>query len=253
MGWSSNFSPITNENFLESVFGDNAIDEYPGYSRALTPTELNYQFYRNLILNSAYLFKSKGTRRSIEFMMRLIGAPEALIEFNEHIYLADQRINMENFRTQYAQISGGTYVQQVPSLLPGETYKIKGQLFTAFTTTDIYEDSIITRANYPVDDLGYPKAPVETESMFFQKGAGWYESTPQHRSPDEVVLTGLVYTGQNYNIQTQLEPFTYGEKYLDIYRQFPYMREGFKIRKIVDNKKSWLETDDKIRISTEGD
>jgi hypothetical protein len=253
LGWSSNFSPITNENFLESVFGDNAIDEYPGYSRALTPTELNYQFYRNLILNSAYLFKSKGTRRSIEFMMRLIGAPEALIEFNEHIYLADQRINMENFRTQYAQISGGTYVQQVPSLLPGETYKIKGQLFTAFTTTDIYEDSIITRANYPVDDLGYPKAPVETESMFFQKGAGWYESTPQHRSPDEVVLTGLVYTGQNYNIQTQLEPFTYGEKYLDIYRQFPYMREGFKIRKIVDNKKSWLETDDKIRISTEGD
>jgi hypothetical protein len=251
LGWNSNFSPITNENFLDSVFGNNAVNQYPGYSKALTPTELNYQFYRNLILNAAYLFKSKGTRRSIEFMMRLIGAPDSLIEFNEHIYLADQRINMENFRTQFAQISGGTYVQQVPSLLPGDTFKIKGQLFTAFTTTDIYEDVSVDLLDYPVDAEGYPQSPVETESMFFQKGAGWYESTPQHRSPDEVTLTGLVYTGQNYDIQTQLEPFTYGEKYLDVYRQFPYMTEGFKIEKVVDNNKSWRADDDKIRVSTQ--
>jgi hypothetical protein len=251
LGWSSNFSPITNENFLSSVFGNNAINEYPGYSKAITPTELNYQFYRNLILNAAYLFKSKGTRRSIEFMLRLIGAPDSLVEFNEHIYLADQRINMDNFRTQFAQISGGTYVQEVPSLLPGDTFKIKGQLFTAFTTTDIYEDVTVNVLDYPVDAEGYPQSPIETESMFFQKGSGWYESTPQHRSPDEVVLTGLVYTGQNYDIQTQLEPFTYGEKYLDVYRQFPYMTEGFKIKKVVDNNKSWREDDDKIRVSTQ--
>jgi hypothetical protein len=105
--------------------------------------------------------------------------------------------------------------------------------------------------DYPVDAEGYPQSPVETESMFFQKGAGWYESTPQHRSPDEVTLTGLVYTGQNYDIQTQLEPFTYGEKYLDVYRQFPYMTEGFKIEKVVDNNKSWRADDDKIRVSTQ--
>jgi len=55
LGWSTNFSPITQENFLESVFGNQAENEYPGYSRALTPTELNYAYYRNLIINSAYL------------------------------------------------------------------------------------------------------------------------------------------------------------------------------------------------------
>jgi hypothetical protein len=43
------------------------------------------------------LFKSKGTRRSIEFLLRLIGAPDALIDYNEFIYLADQRIDMEKF------------------------------------------------------------------------------------------------------------------------------------------------------------
>jgi hypothetical protein len=184
-------------------------------------------------------------------MLRLIGAPDSLIDFNEHIYLADQRINMENFRTQFAKISGGTYVEQVPSLLPGDTFKIKGQLFTAFTVTDSYQDVTVDILEYPVDAEGYPQAPIETESMFFQKGAGWYESTPSHRSPDEVTLTGLVYTGQNYDIQTQLEPFTYGQKYLDVYRQFPYMREGFKLKKVVDNNKTWREDDDKIRVSNE--
>ena len=94
---------------------------------------------------------------------------------------------------------------------------------------------------------------MNTESYFFQVGSGWYESTPQHRSPDEVVITGDIYTGQNYDIQTKLQPFTYGQPYLDRFRQFPYMNEGFKLKKVVDNKKSWLEEDDKIRLSTDGD
>ena len=253
LGWSSNFSPITNEDFLDSIFGNTQTPTFPGYARALTPTELNYAFYRNLILNSAYLFKSKGTRRSVEFMLRLIGAPESLVEFNEHIYLADQKINMEQFETQYAAISGGTYVQNSPAFLAGSTYKIKGRTFTAFTSQDTYEDVAVTLDEYPVDDEGYPKAPRNTETYFFQLGAGWYETTPQHRSPDEVQLTGQVFTGQNYNIQTQLQPFTYGQQYLDRFRNFPYMTEGFKLNKVVDNNKSWLEEDNKIRVSENAD
>jgi hypothetical protein len=253
LGWSSNFSPITDEDFLSSVFGNTSTPTYPGYARALTPTELNYAFYRNLILNSAYLFKSKGTRRSIEFMMRLIGAPESLIEFNEHIYLADQKINLDQFNAQWAQISGGTYVENTPAYISGDTFKLKGQIFTAITTSTEYQDVTITLDDYPMDAEGYPKAPINTEEYYFQIGAGWYESTPKHRSPDEVQITGQVYTGQNYDIQTQLQPFTYGQIYLDRFRDFPYMNEGFKLRKIVDNNKSWLSNDDKIRISNQAD
>ena len=40
-------------------------------------------------MNTAYLFKSKGTRKAIEFLFRFIGAPEALVEFNEYVVLAD--------------------------------------------------------------------------------------------------------------------------------------------------------------------
>jgi len=253
LGWSSNFSPITNENFLSSVFGNTSTPTYPGYARALTPTELNYAYYRNLILNASYLFKSKGTRRSIEFLLRLIGAPDSLIEYNEHIYLADQKINLDQFYTQFAQISGGTYVDTVPAYLPGDTYKIKGHLYTAFTSSATYQSVNVRLSDYPIDAEGYPKAPANTETFFFQIGAGWYETTSQHRSPDEVQLTGNVYTGQNYNIQTQLTPFTYGQTYLNRYRQFPYINEGFKLEKVVDNNKSWLADDDKIRVSTQGD
>jgi hypothetical protein len=253
LGWSSNFSPITDQDFLSSVFGNKFTPNYPGYSRAETPTEINYQFYRNIILNSAYLFKSKGTRRSVEFMLRLIGAPDALIEFNEHIYLADGKININNFNTQYAQISGGTYVKEVPTYLNTNTFKVKGNTYTAFTSSSIYEDVIIEKNEYPVDNDGYPKAPVNTDEYFFQKGEGWYESTPQHRSNDEVVLNGNVYTGQNFDSQINLMPFTYGQDYLERYRKFPYMTLGYELTKIVDNNKSWLSTDDKLRISTQAD
>jgi len=253
LGWSSNFSPITNEDFLSSVFGNTSTPTYPGYARALTPTELNYTYYKNLILNASYLFKSKGTRRSIEFLLRLIGAPDSLIEYNEHIYLADQKINLDQFYNQWSQISGGTYVLETPTYATGQTYSFKGQLFTAFTTNSSYQDTNINLSDYPMDFEGYPNAPLNTETYFFQIGAGWYETTPEHRSPDDVVLTGNVFTGQNLNIQTQLLPFTYGQTYLNRFRDFPYMNEGFKLQKIVDNNKSWLSDDDKIRTSSQAD
>ena len=56
------------------------------------------------------------------FLLRLIGAPDSLIEYNEHIYLADQKINLDQFYTQWAQISGGTYVQELQTYEQGNTF-----------------------------------------------------------------------------------------------------------------------------------
>ena len=42
----------------------------------------------------------------------------------------------------------------------------------------------------------------------------------------------------HFNIQTQFEPFTYGQKYLDRFRKFPYINEGFKLIKTTDNSAS---------------
>ena len=254
LGWATNMSPISNDDFLSSVFGQKNIDKssFSGVGQAQTPDELNYQYYKNLVLNSAYLFKSKGTRKSIETLMSLIGAPEALVEFNEYVYLSDQRINMSDFNRQYANISGGTYSKRIPTIENGYTFQIQGVTYSGFTTTTSLEDVTLTSNDYPVDSDGYPSSTVNNDSYFFQMGAGWFESTPKHRSLEKVDLTNSVFTGSNPNYQTKLAPFTYGQEYLNVYRKFPYIDLGFNIRQTIDNNKSWVDDEVGNRSNLDG-
>ena len=254
LGWSTNMSPITNDDFLGSVFGQKNVDKssFSGVGQAQTPDELNYQYYKNLVLNSAYLFKSKGTRKSIETLMRLIGAPDALVEFNEYVYLADQKINMSDFDLQYANISGGTYSKKLPTLDGGYTFTIHSIRYSGFTTTSVLESVDLTKSDYPVSDIGYPKSPVNSETYYYQMGSGWFESTPKHRSPEQPNLTNSVFTGSNPNYQTKLAPFTYGQEYLNVYKSFPFTNLGYTLNSAIDNNKSWVDTEIGDRSNLDG-
>ena len=64
----------------------------------LSPVEAENELWRRLILNSAWLWKSKGTRKSIEFIFRFIGAPEGLITLNEYMYVTDGVVDVETFK-----------------------------------------------------------------------------------------------------------------------------------------------------------
>jgi len=256
LGWSIRMSPIANSNFLESVYGTTE-NAFPAYSTSQTQQDLNNQYFRNLILNSSYLYRSKGTRKTIEFLLNFIGAPEALIEFNENVYMADTPINVQKFNLLYSQISGGTYVPQFASLDDANTYSFQGIVYSAFTQVSQTITTNMTLADYPVDSEGYPVNPQFTQgttskpSFYFQKGEGWIESTTQHRSPEQINYTTSVFTGQNINIQTSLEPFTYGDKFLDRFRNFPFMELGFNIKKVQDNKKSWTDDNTGLRKNTD--
>ena len=254
LGWTTNMSPITNDDLLSSVFGQKNHDksQFTGVSTATTPDELNYQYFRNLILNSAYLFKSKGTRKSVEILMRLIGAPDALIEFNEHVYLAGQVINLNQFNVQYAQISGGTYVTQTPVLDPNDVYTYLGVTYTGFTTTWTIKDVNVGRSEFPMDEYGYPLAPEDSEGYFFQLGSGWFEQTPSHRGPEQVNITNSSFVGSNPNFQTYLKPYTYGQDYLNRFRRFPFMDLGYNLIKTVDNNKSWVDDEVGLRSNLDG-
>jgi hypothetical protein len=254
LGFNTDISPITNSDFLSSVFGQKNSDQsnFSGVANQQTPDELNYQYYRNLCLNAAFLFKSKGTRKSIEVLMRLIGAPDALVDFNEYVYVADQKIKLNQFNTKFANISGGTYLDSSAVLDPTDIFSIFGVKYTGFTTNFIIDDVNIGIGAYPIDDQGYPTAPDDTENYFFQIGSGWFESTPKHRSPAQPNLTTSVFTGQNPNYQTSLIPYTYGQIYLDRYRNFPYMNMGFKLTQIPDNNKSWTDTEIGLRENLDG-
>jgi len=254
LGWSTNMSPITNDDFLSSVFGQKNVDKsaFSGVGQSQTPDELNYQYYKNLVLNSAYLFKSKGTRKSIETLMRLIGAPDALVEFNEYVYLADQKINMSDFDSQYANISGGTYSKTLPTLDGGYTFTIQGSGYTGFTTATVLQEANVTKSDFPISNNGYPQSPVNSETYYYQMGSGWFESTPKHRSPEQPDLTNSVFTGSNPNYQTKLAPFTYGQEYLDVYRKFPFTDLGYNLTSVVDNNKSWIDTEIGTRSNLDG-
>jgi hypothetical protein len=254
LGWGINISPITDDDFLGSVFGQKNKDnpQFPGTSQQQTPDELNYQYYRNLVLNSAYLFKSKGTRKSIEVLMRLVGAPEALVEFNEYVYVADQKINLEQFDTQFYNISGGTYVQELPTYEQGNTFNIMGFTYTGFTTEITITDVNVNREEYPMDIYGYPQAPINTENYFFQIGSGWFEQTPKHRAPAQVDLNNSVFTGSNPNYQTTLMPYSYGQEYLNRFRDFPFMTLGYNLTAVPDNNKSWTDNEVGLRSNLDG-
>jgi hypothetical protein len=254
LGWSTNISPITSDDFLSSVFGttNSEKSQFSGEPIPKTPDELNYQFYRNLVLNSAYLFKSKGTRKSVEILLKLIGAPEALIDFNEYVYVADQKINLQQFESQFARISGGTYVEEIPVLNPSEVFTIYGVQYTGFTTEEVVLSADAERSDYPIDEFGYPSTPPETDTYFFQSGSGWFEQTPQHRAPEQVNLTGNVFTGSNPNYQTSLAPYSYGQDYLDRFRNFPYMKLGYFLTQQIDNNKSWTDSENGYRRNLDG-
>ena len=92
LGWSTP-STLDNTKFLDSILGVSN-PTYSGTSIGKTPAQLDVELYRRILMNTAYLFKSKGTRKSIEFMLGLLGAPQALIEFNEYVVLADSKIRL---------------------------------------------------------------------------------------------------------------------------------------------------------------
>ena len=243
LGINSDISPITNEGFLNSVFDPNAKQVFPGQSVSDTPTELNYQYYRNIILNSAHMFRTKGTRQSLEYVMRFIGAPEALLEFNEVIYLADTKINYNDFYEKYCQISGGTTYVETPVFDPTNTFSLMGVTYTGYTTSGVINLITTTLDDYGVDSDGYPQSPATTDDNFYQKGAGWFETSPEHRSNEEADSVNSSFNPANPYLVSSLKPFTYGQEYMDRFRDFPDIAEGYTLTKISDNQKSWAVND----------
>ncbi len=239
LGWDTNISPITNEDFLTSVYGVKNKSIYDGWTRDQTPTELNFEYYKKLILNSAHLYRSKGTRRSIEFLMKTIGAPDALVEYNESVYLADRVLKYSDFLVRFAQLSGGTYVQNIPAYLPGSEYKFKGRTYTALTTNQVLSASTYSIDDYPINEEGYPTMPRTTQDFFFQKGGGWFEQTGYHNSGQQAVITNQTFTGASPNSQLQTIPPSYGKDYIDRFTNFPNMNGfGFNLRQIKTRDKS---------------
>ena len=126
---------IEDENTLvESLFNYNT-----ELAKGTTPAELDIELWRRILINSAYLYKSKGTRKAIEFILRLVGIPDEIFDLNEYIYLAEKKLDAID------------------------------------TLNKIYKNSIIDDPNIllqkmPFDSDGYPTVPL---SIKYQENGGF--------------------------------------------------------------------------------
>jgi hypothetical protein len=152
LGWELTSSIL--ENNLLSNYIESSNSSYSGQSVGLTPVEADIELWRRIILNSPWLWKSKGTRKGIEFLLKFIGAPKGLVTFNEHIYKADGPIDLDLF-TQVLELNG--------------------------LSTDL--------SLYPIDSEGYPRPLRDTQDLYFQGNGLWYRETGGSGSTIDI-LTG---------------------------------------------------------------
>lgn len=109
---------VEDENtIIESLFNIKDLNIEPG----LTPAEIDIELWRRIFINAYYLWKSKGTRKSIEFILNLVGLPDSIFEIDEHIYIARNRVNYteKSFEIYRGFYSDATLLKLLPFDLDG--------------------------------------------------------------------------------------------------------------------------------------
>jgi hypothetical protein len=146
-------------NLLESFFGGTNNPIFSGTSVSMTPVEFDIELWRRLIINAGYLFRSKGTRKIIEFFLKFIGAPESLVEFNEYVYTTRGKLDTDMVNQSMHYLTNTI----------GDTGPVSVEL--------------------PMDAEGYPRVLSHDDNYYFQMKGGWYRETntmganSPHRGP----------------------------------------------------------------------
>ncbi len=116
---------------------------FKGYSRSLSPQEIDIELWRRLVINAWWLWRSKGTRKVLEFFLKLFNINGCLATMNERVYIADDKLDMAEIRNQFYKTLGVDW------------YNLNSPSFT-------------------VDNYGFPKVPLDTPTFWFQNDGFWY-------------------------------------------------------------------------------
>ena len=117
--------------------------QFSGYSRELSAKQIDIELWRRLVINAWWLFRSKGTRKVLEFFMKLFTINNCLVTMDERVYLAENKLDVSKLRTQLTSLFGSDYF-------------------------DLNFDIL------PLDVFGFPEVPRDTETFWFQNDGFWY-------------------------------------------------------------------------------
>jgi hypothetical protein len=221
---------LFDEKSLNDILYTRQDSNYSGVSVGKNLIESEYEFYRRILINLAQLYKSKGTRKTLEFFLKFLGAPEPMIKINEYVYEVTKLPNTSTLEDDLYDVINEIKTDFVITGFTESTYT-----YLTGTTTS---SSTLTREEYPIDDNGLPrKAYTSNGNLYFQKGSGWYDITLQHRSPLILDEANSQLTGRLKFTKTKNAPYTYGEDYFDVFRNLPGLDYGFELESKVDNLK----------------
>lgn len=164
-GWDL-LTPMSDINLISSFIPTKSV--YSGYTINYSKYDAEVEFWRRLIMNTTHLWKSKGSRKAIEFLFQYIGSPEQLVNFNEYVYVAKKPINVELFKLILKQLTGA-------------------------------DDISI----YNLDEEGFPKILPETPYNYYQSNGLWYRETSGSNAAIDILNgnnphTGPYDAGKNY-------------------------------------------------------
>ena len=165
--------------------------------------QIDIILFRRLILNVAWLWKSKGARKAIEFLFRFIGAPELLVTFDEHIVIADKPLDISKIKKLLYLYTGSSDISNLPFDKDGFPSPLKDGAITivGYTTTiTTGTTSGTTNTFSPIYD-----------TMWFQKAGGWYRETGGDNSQIDIN------TGNN----PHAGPYDGGAEYLQQFTKCP--------------------------------
>jgi len=185
------FELLNNLDINKIFLPNEGVEGFSGQSKNYSNKEVESEVYRRIILNIAWLWKSKGTRKSIEYLFRMMGAPESVVVFDEHVYVADKPIDIE---------------------------AVKRMLYLYTGETDV--------SNLPFDEDGYPLPPrdgdfrvvsyvgesgitvTEVKELYFQSDGGWYRETGGDSAGVDTNLGNNPHTGPYDGGNLYLSQFT---------------------------------------------
>lgn len=115
--------------------------------------EVKNQFWKRLLINLMYIYKTKGTRESVESMLRIYGVNKNIVRLKEYGYkpnvgIQTHRISSEKsaFGMVFTSASVGSFPVGFPILMVGSTFQSS---VTSPVMSSSYQ-SIETRVRFPI-------------------------------------------------------------------------------------------------------
>jgi len=172
--------------------GSTVAGMFPGALGSLSTKEVDSEVNRRMIINSPYIWRSKGTKKAIRKVMNLLGVDENYYQIREYTQKVDnflvdtslQKIADLNSDVRYVEIETTTDETRnilytglnldtfVKSPSGSENYYILDTDGISGKCIDDGQVFLISGNTY-----GYPRPMINSNSFYFQQKGSWYRET----------------------------------------------------------------------------